>query len=186
MSGWYNFRIRNTNPTNIGQKSWVKISYMGADSLPSNIPKNNCSCIGNSNVTLRYTYNNISTTPIVNGIQQLALSQHVTRIDTSNNLGEINLLNLSSNVYNIKFNPTLSWGGVSAADALLISRAFANQITLTSMQQIAADVNLSGFVNASDALLVSRRFTGLISTFPAGDWVIQPTVFRPFPVKIKA
>ena len=45
------------------------------------------------------------------------------------------------------------------------------------MQQIAADVNLSGFVNASDALFVSRRFTGLISTFPAGDWVIQPIVF---------
>jgi hypothetical protein len=144
---------------------------MGADSLPSNIPKNNCSCIGNSNVTLTYKYNNTSANRISQGIQQMLLSQSVIRIDSSNNLGSISLSNLSSNVYNIKFNSALSWSGISAADALLISRAFANQITLLPIQQAAADVN------ASDALLVSRRFTGLISTFPAGDWAIYPSQF---------
>lgn len=177
MSGWYNFRIRNTNSTSIGQKSWVKVSYMGADSLPSNIPKNNCSCIGNSNVTFTYKYNNTSANPISQGIQQMLLSQSVIRIDSGNNMGSISLSNLSSNVYNIKFNSALSWSGISAADALLISRAFANQITLLPIQQAAADVNLSSSVNASDALLVSRRFTGLISTFPAGDWAIYPSQF---------
>ena len=177
VSGWYNFRIRNTNSTSIGQKSWVKVSYMGADSLPSNIPKNNCSCIGNSNVTFTYKYNNTSANPISQGIQQMLLSQSVIRIDSGNNMGSISVSNLSSNVYNIKFNSALSWSGISAADALLISRAFANQITLLPIQQAAADVNLSSSVNASDALLVSRRFTGLISTFPAGDWAIYPSQF---------
>ena len=110
-------------------------------------------------------------------IQQLLLSQSVIRIDSSNNMGVISLSNLSSNVYNIKFNSSRSLSGISAADALLISRAFANLITLLPIQQVAADVNLSSSVNASDALLVTRRFTGLISSFPAGDWAIYPSQF---------
>jgi len=177
VSGWYNFRIRNTNSTSIGQKSWVKVSYMGADSLPSNIPKNNCSCIGNSNVTITYKYNNTSANPMSQSAQQLLLSQSVIRNDSSNNLGVISLTNLSSNVYNIKFNSLRNWSGISAADALLISRAFASLITLLPIQQVAADVNFSGSINASDALLVTRRFTGLISTFPVGDWAIYPSQF---------
>ncbi len=176
-SGWYNFRLRNTNSTSIGQKSWVKISYMGADSLSSNIPKNNCSCIGYSNTILTYKYNNLSANPMSQSSQQLLISQNVIRIDSTNNIGAITLSNLSSNIYTLKFNSTLNWSGVSASDALLISRAFANQITLLPIQQVAADVNLSGSINASDALLITRRFTGIITSFPAGDWVIQPSQF---------
>lgn len=176
-SGWYNIRIRNTNNTGLGQKSWIKISYMGADSLPSNVPKNNCSCIGNSNVTLNYKYQNSALNPMSQSHSQITLSQNVIRSDTTSALGSVSLLNLGSNVYTIKFNSTLTWNGVSSADALLISRSFANLLSLSLIQQAAADVNLSGSINASDALIITRRFTGIISSFPAGDWVTHPSKF---------
>jgi hypothetical protein len=66
---------------------------------------------------------------------------------------------------------SVSWGGVNATDALLVSRTFANLITLTGIRALAADVNGNSVINNTDALLISRRVSGLGGVFGGGDWV---------------
>ncbi|MFM7289333.1 MAG: dockerin type I repeat-containing protein, partial [Bacteroidota bacterium] len=65
----------------------------------------------------------------------------------------------------------VNWGGVNATDALLVSRTFANLMSLTGLRAVAADVNANGVVNNTDALLISRRVSGLGGAFAGGDWV---------------
>jgi hypothetical protein len=45
---------------------------------------------------------------------------------------------------------------------------------LSGIREKAADVNASGYINSTDALLCLKRFVGMISTFPAGDFVYLP------------
>lgn len=172
--GWYNIRIRNGLGNTPGQKAWVKVNYMGGDSLNSNVPKSNCSCLGSGNVTLNYKYANSSLTPISQSSSQLSINQTVIRRDTIASGGVTNLQSIAANVYNLSMTTSLSWNGVTSTDALLITRAFANLFSLSEIQKLSADVNQSLSVNASDALLITRRFTGIINSFPSGDWVIYP------------
>ncbi|MFM7699365.1 MAG: dockerin type I domain-containing protein, partial [Bacteroidota bacterium] len=65
------------------------------------------------------------------------------------------------------------WGGVSSADALLITRQFNNTINLSGLRLVSADVNGSNSIGSADALLVSRRVAALISSFSAGDWKFE-------------
>ncbi len=62
-------------------------------------------------------------------------------------------------------------GGVNATDALLILKHFVHLENLTGLKKDAADVDTSGSVNSIDALMVQKRFVGMISSFPAGEWL---------------
>jgi hypothetical protein len=59
-------------------------------------------------------------------------------------------------------------------DAQMILRHFVHMTTLSGIRLQAADVDLSNSINSIDALLVAKRFTGIVTQFPAGDWVFEP------------
>ena len=172
--GWYNLRLRNTTTNTLGQKAWIKVTYTGSDSLLSNVPKNNCSCSGTGTASLTYQYANANNTPLSLISSILSLNQTPIRVDSTQPNGTVQHSGLPANVYNLSINTNLTWNGVSATDALLTSRHFANLTQFTEIQKLAADVNLSASINATDALLISRRFTGIITAFPCGDWVVHP------------
>ncbi|NDA63152.1 MAG: DUF1566 domain-containing protein [Chitinophagia bacterium] len=63
-----------------------------------------------------------------------------------------------------------TWGGVTSADALLVTRVFNALISMSALRLKAGDVNMTGSTNGSDALLISRRVTGVINSFVAGNF----------------
>ncbi len=67
--------------------------------------------------------------------------------------------------------PADAWAGVNSTDALLILNHFAHIDTLEGMELAASDVNYSQTVNGTDALFVMKRYSGMISSFPSGDWL---------------
>jgi uncharacterized protein (TIGR02145 family) len=64
-----------------------------------------------------------------------------------------------------------AWGGVTSADALLVTRAFNALVSLTSFRIKAGDVNANNIANSADALLINRRITGLLAAFSAGTFI---------------
>jgi hypothetical protein len=70
--------------------------------------------------------------------------------------------------------PLSPWGGVNASDALQVARYFGGGITWAPIRIRAGDVNVNLVTNGTDALLVNRRLTGLINSFAAGDWLVEP------------
>jgi hypothetical protein len=78
----------------------------------------------------------------------------------------------------ITFNGT--WGGVNATDALLIELYTVNPIghPLATLPLMAADVTADMVVNATDALWVKLRTVGMLTYFPAGDWVFNSGIIN--------
>jgi hypothetical protein len=66
--------------------------------------------------------------------------------------------------------PSDPWAGVNSTDALLVLNHFSQTNLLTGLKLKAADVNASKSVNATDALFIMRRYSGVIGSFPAGDF----------------
>jgi len=90
---------------------------------------------------------------------------------TSNASGAFTLPAFASGSYRMTITPSNPWGGVNATDALAILNHFAMIAPLTGMKYAAADVNYSHWVNGTDALLVMKRYSGLITSFPVGDYL---------------
>lgn len=93
--------------------------------------------------------------------------------------GSFNLLNVPNGSYTLSASTTNPWSNneINATDALWIAQYFVGLRTFTTIQSLAADVNLQGGVNNTDALLIIRRWAGLTSSFTSGDWVFAyPTV----------
>ena len=44
---------------------------------------------------------------------------------------------------------------------------------LTGLRKTAADVNMANNINSVDAMMVEEKFVGMITSFPAGDWVFS-------------
>jgi hypothetical protein len=65
---------------------------------------------------------------------------------------------------------TKPWVGVNATDALRVAQFAAQQVTLSPIRFLAADVNNSNTVNNTDALQISQRTSQQRSSFTAGDW----------------
>ena len=76
--------------------------------------------------------------------------------------------------YTLRFSTTKWWGGVNATDALMAQLYDIGAITLTPLQFTSGDVDLSTTVNSTDALWIKMRTVGMVSYFPAGDWVFNP------------
>jgi hypothetical protein len=93
--------------------------------------------------------------------------------------GSFNLLNVPNGSYNLSASTTNPWSNneINATDALWIAQSFVGLRTFTTIQNLAADVNLQGGVNNTDALLIIRRWAGFTTSFPSGDWIFTyPTV----------
>jgi alpha-amylase len=49
-SGWLTVKIRNATATQMGQKCWVKMTYMAPEVVDPTVPKLKCACEKTSNV----------------------------------------------------------------------------------------------------------------------------------------
>jgi len=90
---------------------------------------------------------------------------------TTNGSGYYSFSSFTSGNYTMDITPDDVFGGVNSTDALLILNHFAHIDTLEGMELAASDVNYSQTVNGTDALFVMKRYTGMISSFPSGDWL---------------
>ncbi|MHC1707313.1 MAG: FISUMP domain-containing protein [Bacteroidales bacterium] len=127
------------------------------------------------NITGRLTYMNASSTPM-RDVEVLLKSPDGDILQTTVTNAEGQFFFCSSNpgLYFLNFSSHLAIGGINATDAVQALRQFLLNDILNGIQLKAADVNQSGYVNSSDALLIAKYFTGLVSTFIAGDWLIEP------------
>ena len=78
---------------------------------------------------------------------------------------------LPTGTYTIKLTTNKPWGGITAADSLLVTRHIVGTTSLTGIRLKAADVNRSNTITSTDALTINRRFSGLLTSFPVGNWV---------------
>lgn len=116
-------------------------------------------------------YDNNALTPIVNSqVRLLGTGGLVLASATTNSAGQYTLTNIAPGSYTLTAQSNRPWGGVSASDALQISRHFSNLFNLNGLRLGAADVNATNSINTGDALLATRRYSGNISSFTAGDW----------------
>lgn len=92
---------------------------------------------------------------------------------TTNTSGNYAFAAINSGFYQMSITPTNAWGGVNATDALGILRHFAQIELLTGMKLAAADVNYSHTINGTDALFVMKRYSGIITSFPVGDYLFH-------------
>lgn len=120
------------------------------------------------------TYDNAVNTPLVN--LKLGLYNGFSIIDstTTNAAGDYAFSPQLNGIYTISVHNNKPFGGVNSTDALVAQRYFVGLDFLSGLKLKAADVNNSSSVNSSDALIIRRRFSGLITSFPAGDWIYNP------------
>jgi hypothetical protein len=90
---------------------------------------------------------------------------------TTNTSGVYAFGSFTSGNYTMTITPSNAWGGVNSTDALGILNHFAQISPLTGMKLAASDVNESSTVNGTDVLFVMKRYTGLITSFPSGDYL---------------
>jgi hypothetical protein len=90
---------------------------------------------------------------------------------TTNTSGVYAFGSVASGNYQMTITPSNVWGGVNSTDALGILNHFAQITPLAGMKLAAADVNVSHTINGTDVLFVMKRYTGLITSFPAGNYL---------------
>ncbi|MFM8838128.1 MAG: FISUMP domain-containing protein, partial [Bacteroidota bacterium] len=90
--------------------------------------------------------------------------------DTTDSAGVYDMAGYANGNYLLDASVNYTWGGVTSADALLVTRVFNALISMSALRLKAGDVNMNNSTNGSDALLISRRVTGVISSFVAGNF----------------
>lgn len=116
-------------------------------------------------------YNNAASTDMENALMEIFdFGGSPISSTNTNTSGYYSFGSFSSGNYTMDITPDDVWGGVNSTDALLILNHFAHIDTLEGMELAASDVNYSQTVNGTDALFVMKRYTGMISSFPSGDW----------------
>ena len=123
-------------------------------------------------------YDNTNQTPL-GGVPVLlkTLLGNVVMRDTTDSSGYYDMAGYANGNYLLDASVNYAWGGVTSADALLVTRAFNALVTLTSFRIKAGDVNANNIANSADALLINRRITGLLAAFSAGTFISNlPTV----------
>jgi len=119
-------------------------------------------------------YANTAANPIKNASMLIKnFSDSVIATTSSNTSGLYSFSPFPSGNYKMTITPAAPWGGVNSTDALLILNHFAKISTLAGMNLAAADVNNSHTINGTDAMLVMKRYSGLLSSFPSGDYLFN-------------
>lgn len=113
---------------------------------------------------------------------EVSLYRNDTVISSTNtdNQGHYSFPSIQPGHYRISCSYTGDWGGVNATDALIMLRHFVGLSYLQGIRKKAGDVDGSHIINAVDPLASSKRFTGMINSFPAGDWVFESPEFEVF------
>ena len=173
QTGWFTLRYRNLQASQAAQKAWIKATYTAPQVAAVQSTKNLCSCLGSGNVNFTVVYGNAAQNPLNQQPLRLQLGNETVWNGRTGSNGQISAPGIIAGAYQILWIDSLPWGGVNAADALAINRHFGATNLLTGLYLKAADVNGTGSVNSTDALLVNRRFTGLLTSFPVGNWVFD-------------
>ena len=117
-------------------------------------------------------YDNTAQTSMTNTTVKLLKSNGTQfRLVITDSNGNFNFGQVPVGNYYVRFQTSKPWGGVTATDALLISRHFSNTQLLTGIRQLAADINASNTITTTDALQANQRYALLRSSFTAGNWV---------------
>ncbi|MCX6272932.1 MAG: carboxypeptidase regulatory-like domain-containing protein [Bacteroidetes bacterium] len=125
----------------------------------------------------RVLYDNAANTPLNGVLVMLNSGYTLAQVNTNAN-GYYQFLGLDPGVYQLIVLCYKPWGGVNAVDALTILRHFVGMETLSGLRLKAADVDFTEYVNSGDALQVLMRFTGIITTFPLGDWIFEDVMIE--------
>jgi len=121
-------------------------------------------------------YGNAGMSPLGNTLVQLKAGNTIVAETLTAPDGGFTFSSIVPGTYQINPICTKAWGGVNATDALLIMKHFVQISLLNGLYLKAADVDATQVVNAVDALATQKRSVGIISAFPAGDWVFNKPV----------
>ena len=119
-------------------------------------------------------YKNIYSTPVPSSIVFLKpMTGTILDSSLTDQYGNFNFCNVGYGSYILTAKSNFQWGGVNSADALIALKNFTDLNSLDQLESTAGDVNVNSYINSTDAFLISKRAIGLISSFPAGDWVFE-------------
>ena len=116
-------------------------------------------------------YDNTNQTPLAGvPVHLKTLLGNIVASDTTDSAGVYDMAGYTNGNYVLDALVNYNWGGVTSADALLVTRAFNALISMSALRLKAGDVNMNNSTNGSDALLINRRVTGVINSFVAGNF----------------
>ena len=116
-------------------------------------------------------YDNTNQTPLAGvPVHLKTLLGNIVASDTTDSAGVYDMAGYTNGNYVLDALVNYTWGGVTSADALLVTRAFNALISMSALRLKAGDVNMNNSTNGSDALLINRRVTGVINSFVAGNF----------------
>jgi hypothetical protein len=159
----------------------IKVRFQARSDFGNNAYFDNIEIGSTATLTGLLRYNNSASTGLTNSNVRLLAGTAQISSATTGTGGAYTINAIPSGSYTVTGATTKPWGGVTGADALVISRHFSGAVPLVGLRLKAGDVNNNTAVNSQDALLVSRRFAGIVSSFTAGNWA-----FEALPVNITA
>jgi len=128
----------------------------------------------NSIIQGQVTYGNVASTPLAGvtvTLEDLVGSVVTSTVSNSSGMYSFNIA--TSGTYTIKVSSNATAGGFNSTDALIVLKHFVNVSHLTGIYLSAANVDQIVHVNSLDAFYIQRRFSGIITTFPNGDWFFE-------------
>jgi hypothetical protein len=159
----------------------IKVRFQARSDFGNNAYFDNIEIGSTATLTGLLRYNNSASTGLTNSDVRLLAGTAQIASATTGTGGAYTINAVPAGSYTVTGATTKPWGGVTGADALVISRHFSGAVPLVGLRLKAGDVNNNTAVNSQDALLVSRRFAGTVSSFTAGNWS-----FEALPVNITA
>ncbi|MFM8786793.1 MAG: T9SS type A sorting domain-containing protein, partial [Bacteroidota bacterium] len=159
----------------------IKVRFQARSDFGNNAYFDNIEIGSTATLTGLLRYNNSASTGLTNSDVRLLAGTSQIASATTGTGGAYTMNAVPAGSYTVTGATTKPWGGVTGADALVISRHFSGAVPLVGLRLKAGDVNNNTAVNSQDALLVSRRFAGTVSSFTAGNWS-----FEALPVNITA
>lgn len=104
---------------------------------------------------------------------------HVLDSAFTNSSGNYSFNRKDNGTYKIIIKPAYIWGGANPVDALQVNRNYIKLFNFSdALKKKSADVNRDGVINPVDALLINRRYLKLVSSFKAGDWLIDSNTIK--------
>jgi hypothetical protein len=144
-------------------------------------------CAGSDSIEVQFGFTNLNGLVYYDNDQQTPLSGVTVRLKqgetvvmttTTDISGHYSFYDFIPGMYTLDLSCTKTWGGSNSTDALFTLRHFVNMMQLSGIRFKAGDINGTNTINAIDALTVQKRFVGVVTGFPAGDWVFENPVLN--------
>ena len=119
------------------------------------------------------SYENPLASPMMNTTVYLKQGGNTIAQATTSSDGSYVFNSVPSGSYTLDGACSKAWGGVNAADALMVLKHFVGITQLSGVKLAAADVDANGYINSMDALAIAKRFVNILPNFVSGDWYFQ-------------